>query len=159
MTTQAKEITETSNIIFPLTIENRFGDITIIENQLVAFPQGIYGFQEYNSYAIASFPSDAFPQFHVLQCLDEVGLSFLLTSLVNQGELLMPQSDLEEATGHLNLSFEQCDFYAITTVSEKEGILAFSLNLKAPVVVDKNDKKAWQYILEQSDYSTKHVIK
>lgn len=142
-----------------ITIESRFGDLVIAENDMVKFTSGIYGFEDLNSYAITRFSGQTLTQFHVLQCLDEINLSFLLTPLMHQDELLIPAKDLKEATDHLKLNFATCDFYAITTVSEKDGGLEFSLNLKAPIVVDRLQKKGWQYILESSDYPIKSVIK
>ncbi len=159
MKTQSNTLNKAAETIYPLIIESRFGDIIVNESDTCDFPEGIYGFDDYKSYAIANFPGQTLTKFQILQCLDEIGLVFLLTPLHHQGQLLIPQSDLMEATDLLKLDFDNCDFYAITTVCEKDGALEFSLNLKAPLVVEKNQKKAWQYILERTEYPIRYVIK
>lgn len=145
-------------ISYPLTIESRFGDITIRENDVVLLPEGIYGFEEYKTYALVKLPGQTLTSFHVLQCLDEVGLAFLLTPLMVEGKSLIPEGDLIEATDYLDLKFRSCDFYAITTAVEKGDKLELTLNLKAPIVVDRNHKRAWQHILEKSDYPIRQII-
>jgi len=158
MTIKATARQENTNLGFPLVIESRFGDITIRENDVVVLPQGIYGFEDYHSFAVIDLPGEHSTHFRVLQCLDEIGLVFLLTPLENKGVLVIPENDLKEATDYLDLKLRSCDFYAITSISEKKGALEFSLNLKAPIVVERQQKKAWQYILERSDYPVHHVI-
>jgi flagellar assembly factor FliW len=159
MTAQVNKTTEQTLITYPLIIESRFGDITIHESDGVTLPRGIYGFEEYTTYAVIDLPGQTITNFRILQCLDEVALVFMLTPLLHMGGLLIPKADLCEATDHLSLDFDNCDFYAITTVCEKDNGLEISLNLKAPIVVDRQHKKAWQYILECSDYPVKYVLK
>lgn len=158
MIAQKNTKTPSLEITYPLIIESRYGDICIQQNDVVHFPKGIYGFEDYNTYAITDFAGQTLTNFKILQCLDEVGLVFLLTPILQQNTLLIPKKDLLEATNYLEIDFDLCDSYAITTACEKDTGLEFSLNLKAPIIVDRKTKSAWQYILENSDYPIRHII-
>lgn len=159
MTANAQPKLEATELDLPLIIESRFGEIVIRENDVVYLPQGIYGFEDYHTFAIIGLPGEHPAGFRVLQCLDEIGLVFLLMPLLQNNVLMIPESDLREATDYLGVKFRSCDFYAMTSIGENKGSLEFSLNLKAPVVVDRTQKKAWQYILEKSEYPVRHVVK
>ncbi|MBP6985245.1 MAG: flagellar assembly protein FliW [Alphaproteobacteria bacterium] len=148
----------TAQLEFPVIVESRFGDLVIREEDLLSFPNGIYGFEDYNSYALTNFAGQTLTDFRVLQCLDEIGLVFILTPLTYQGTKLVNENDLLEAADGLNIPMENCDFFAITTVSESPQGLQFQLNLKAPIVIDNRSRQAFQYILQNTDYPVNHKI-
>lgn len=147
-----------NSLIFPVVIESRFGDLVIQESDMMTFPKGIYGFEEYTNYALIHFSGQILTDFRLLQCMDEIGLIFILTPLLYQNKMLVPENDLLEASEGLNIPMEACKFFAITTACETKNGLQFQLNLKAPIVLDTRIQQAFQYILERSDYPVNHII-
>ena len=63
------------------------GTVTVDENQIVTFPNGLYGFEEYHRYAIIEAE---YQPFYWLQSLDEKNLAFIIVDpflLVSDYEL------------------------------------------------------------------------
>lgn len=150
--TQTAQQYDFNELVYPVIVESRFGELVIQKEDLVFMPQGIYGFEEYANYALVPLPQSTERTFHVLQCLDQIGLIFLLTPLQQKEGNLLPNADLQEACEQVGAKFEDTAFYAITTVTIKGEAVELSLNLKAPIIHDKRNQKVWQFILEKVDF-------
>lgn len=129
-----------------------FGDIEINEKDIIRFIFGMPGFSNLKEYVIIENEGDT--PFIYLQSLDEAAVCFIITLPV----FIDKNYDIEissETVEKLEIEKpEDVDIYVILAVSE--NIKNTTANLKAPIIINKNNNKALQEILENSEYSIRH---
>ena len=113
----------------------------------LTFPDGLPGFPECQSFMVETLKEGFYAPLQVMISLDLPGLSFILYPHTPDLSLLPEQAYQEVKEQFQNMS---PDIYSFVTVQEPNGHLTLTANLKAPIVVDKNTGKAWQYILTAS---------
>lgn len=132
----------------------RFGRIHIAKDRVIRFAQGIPGFEQYHEYTLIQ-PDEDLP-FSYLQCVNDGHLSFIVIDpfLVKPDyEFELNESVKKEL---LITKQEQVSVLAIMTV--KDDIKKATLNLKAPLVINVQQRLGKQLILHDYDYSTKHPL-
>lgn len=129
------------------------GTVSIEEKQIITFPNGLYGFQEYHKFAIIEAE---YQPFFWLQSIEEPGLAFLIVDpflIVNDYELDIDDRTLSEigidSPGDVVL-------FAIITVPADGGPV--TANLQGPLVINRKNNVALQVILSDSKWTTKHNI-
>ena len=127
-----------------------FGTISIEEDALYHFPEGLYGFEDIQEFCIYSQSFDDEIAFLYLQAIDSVDPCFLVFEpwdLYPDYAPSLSESDLKilEVNGP-----EELIFLAITTISPNPEEL--SLNVKSPVVLNPKTRIGRQVILENRDY-------
>lgn len=131
----------------------RFGTLEIDSQDILEFPEGILGFEEYHRYTIIE-QSDSI--FHFLQCIDEPQLAFV----VLMPELLRPDYQVvldEPHISQLKISNpEEARVYSIVTIPE--DVAEMTANLQAPVIVNTKERLGKQVILMDGKYHTKHNV-
>lgn len=131
----------------------QFGEIEINPADIIEFPTGILGFEEYQHYVIIE-PQDSI--FHFLQSVDEPWLSFFIM----MPELLRP--DYQVAVEEKNvkeLEFQDASegrVYVILTVQDK--LADMTANLQAPLVINCKNRLAKQIVLMDGLYNTRHNV-
>lgn len=128
-----------------------FGIISIEEDALYHFPEGLYGFEDIQEFCIYSQSFDDEIAFLYLQARDSVDPCFLVFEpwdLYPGYAPSLSESDLKtlEVSGP-----EELIFLAITTIFPNPEEL--SLNVKSPVVLNPKTRTGRQVILENRDYS------
>lgn len=140
-----------------MKIETRYlGSMEIEREDIIYFPEGLLGFQDYKNYVILRIEENS--QFMFLQSVDEKAMAFLI---INPWDFFLDYNiDLP------NKSLEIIDFdtkvdknlaiYSIVTLGEtlKES----TCNLLAPIVINVDQKKGRQVILNNSPYITTHEL-
>jgi len=133
---------------------SRLGEIEIREEDVLIFTHGIPGFDEYSRYVIVS-PEEIAP-FRYLQSLENEGLSFIITdpfAFHASYEFDLP----EDVTELLNIKGE--DEVAIwSLVSVRDNLQEATMNLLAPIVVNKSANLAKQVILHDTSYMIRHKL-
>jgi flagellar assembly factor FliW len=140
-----------------------FGEIDIDENQIILFPFGIYGFEEYNRFIILHDEEAENGVFRWLQCADEEGLCFtVMEPGFVCGDYLpkLPENTLKKL-GVDECCYEELIFLVIIVLYEE--IEKSTVNLLSPIVINPKNKVAAQVILEtaesqNSGYKIKHRI-
>lgn len=131
-----------------------FGDFEYREEDVLTFVEGIYGFDELKKYLLITNPEEELP-FDFLQSVEDEELYFIVTSPY----LFLEDYDFEISDTLVNkLEIEQPEdviVLSLTTIPEKSE--ETTINLKAPIIVNKETKKAKQVILEE-DYPYKHKL-
>ncbi|MGI5057669.1 flagellar assembly protein FliW [Treponema pectinovorum] len=129
------------------------GTVSIEENQIINFPEGLYGFHEYHKFAIIEAE---YQPFFWLQSIEEAGLAFLIVDpflIVNDYELDIDDKTLSEigidSPGDVVL-------FAIITVPSDGGPV--TANLQGPLVINRKNNVALQVVLSDSKWTTKHNI-
>lgn len=129
------------------------GTVSIEEKQIVNFPNGLFGFEDYHKYAIIEAE---YQPFYWLQSLDESSLAFIMVDpflIVADYELDIDDKTLLEIGID---SPEDVILFAIVTIPADGGPV--TANLQGPLVINRKNNSALQVILSDSKWTTKHNI-
>lgn len=132
----------------------RFGELEVADEQIINFPHGIPGFPDEKTFVY--IVQDEESPFSFLQSTTEVHLSFLLAdpfAFIQDYEFVLEDDVAEE----LGLSQENPpQVFLIASVKEK--LVDMTVNLLAPVVVNRINRTGRQVILDKSEYSIRHKL-
>lgn len=138
-----------------MLIKTKFlGEIEISEKDIIVFDEGIPGFMDLHRFTVINDGSNTFISY--LQSLEEVNVCFIMIPPI----LAMKDYEIELSDSTVNkLQIEKPEdvkLYVILTIpaSFKDA----TANLKAPIVVNTNNNKAVQEILDDERYSIRHRI-
>ena len=132
-----------------------FGEIEIDEKGIVFFDGGLPGFEELRKFALLMQEKDNTP-FHWLQSIEDPGIAFVI---VNPLEL---KKDYDIEVNDLVLDSigiekpEDILVYSIVVIPQ--DIKKISMNLKAPIIINKEKRKGIQTVLDTDRYSVRHFI-
>ena len=128
-----------------------FGEIDIDPGQTLYFRQPVFGFDEYRNYAVLHDP-DAGGDIAWLQSLDEPDLCFVLVSpqAVRGGYHPWLPSGLGNLVGD-----GAYDTWLIAVIHEQ--LERSTVNLKSPVIIDRNTGLGAQVVLE-SNYPIRYPL-
>jgi flagellar assembly factor FliW len=130
-----------------------YGNVEIDDRQVLSFPQGIIGFEQFKNYALLD---TAQQPFFWLQSLDVTEIAFVLISpAVFRPDYTpdVPPEDIEE------LALESPDdllVFAIVTIPENQNRM--TANLQGPVLVNRKTRTGRQSISLNPAWQLKHLI-
>jgi flagellar assembly factor FliW len=126
----------------------RFGELECKDVQVIVFSKGLPGFLEYKKYMIVEIEDSPF---QYLQSIDEASLAFIITSPFD----FFPEYEFElsgEVMDEMNIrSSENIQVYNIVNVQGE--LSAATMNLAAPIIINKIENTGIQHILPNSIYS------
>ncbi|RWZ55032.1 flagellar assembly protein FliW [Halobacillus fulvus] len=132
-----------------------FGSVEVKDVELLHFEQGLPGFKDLKKFALLPLPEA--PVYHVLQSADEKEIAFIVANpylFFKDYEFTID----DQSKGELALEkAEDVELYSILTL--KNPFEESTVNLQAPVVINKKNRQAKQLILNRTEYHTKHSIK
>lgn len=132
------------------------GELNIDEENILHFPDGLLGFESHKEFVLLDVPDN--PYFKFLQDIKNDYISFLLVNpwdffgsydveLVDEGLLKIGLSpDAENQMAVFSIVTLGGDFKKSTS------------NLLAPIVINLQDRKGKQFVLNDSKYTTKHML-
>ncbi len=138
-------------------IKSRFGEIEVNSKQAICFTHGLLGIPGTVNFCLTDLPESESDQFRLLQCLDDHDLSFIVVPSQYDNQLLKTH-DIDEACKVLDIKQENLLILFIVSVHEKGKERRLSVNAKAPVLIDVDQKTATQYVLQNSTYQIQHMI-
>lgn len=153
---QAEKLSEeqTSKI---LTIESRFGEVTINIEKAIFFPHGLLGISEAKDFCLTEIPGKT-TQFKLLQCLNDYALSFVVLPLAIENGFI-DKADMEECEQVTGVERQNMALLVtVTMVPSVEGGAKVTANLRAPIVIDTERKLAVQYIFTNNKYQVNHPL-
>jgi flagellar assembly factor FliW len=134
-----------------------FGEIDLDESKVIYFDNGIFGFEDNKRFTILyDNEGGERPDISWLQSLDEPALAipvvnpFIVKADYNpevEDELLKPLGNLTDENVVVLIS--------ITVPKEVEKI---SANLKAPFIINSDERKGAQIVVENPDYEVKYYF-
>ena len=132
-----------------------YGIIEVNEDSVIRFDNGILGFEEYQNFILLDDSNGESP-FRCLQSLEESDLAFVVIDPfivkpdyeITLGEDLLERLDIK--------SKEDVLILAIVVVPEDVSLISF--NLRAPIVLNVNQRKGVQYVVENDRYQVRHMI-
>lgn len=140
----------------PAAIRTRFGLVTLQPDRLLTLPAGLLGFADCQRFALADLP-DRQGVFKLLQSVDQPELAFLVLP-VDPIAGPLERSDLELACQALGFDWPALAVLALVTVRpEPEGV-HFSVNLKAPLLIDTDRQVGWQHVFAGEAYPLRYDL-
>lgn len=132
-----------------------FGEININSESIIKFENGIPGFEKARNFIIIDSEDGESP-FKWLQCIDipELALAVINPFFVRK------DYDLElsdETVKGLEIK-DESDVRVYSIVVVPEDITKMTMNLKAPLIVNSQNRMGEQIILDTDKYSVRHYI-
>ncbi len=132
-----------------------FGQIDINEDEIIRFPEGLYGFPHVTRYVILRQDDEDSPVLW-LQSVEDTFPSFVIMdaeSIVDEYKVSLPKKVLETLETNRGGKLQ----YFVIAVIPKD-IKDMTVNMKSPIVVNFEGKVALQVILEDSAYQIRHRV-
>jgi flagellar assembly factor FliW len=134
-----------------------FGQIEVEDDKIIRFDHGILGFPDLKDFTLI-FDEDkgADSPIKWLQSIDEPGFAMPVMNpeLVINGYTPHIDSELLSAIGD---NIQSDNILILVTVTVPKDITKTTVNLKAPIIISIDNRKAVQLICDD-DYSIKHGI-
>ena len=140
-----------------LIIESRFGTLAISPSSTLKFPSGLLGFAEFSSYALAVLDDPRFPQFKVLQSLDDHQLAFLVLPLDTEAGFI-ERADLDSACNTLSIDYGDLAIMLVVTARKTHDGPRVTANLRAPLMIDASSRIGMQYVLHNERYPVRFQL-
>jgi flagellar assembly factor FliW len=124
------------------------------EKDIITFRKGIPGFQNLKKFII--FTAEENKLFYILQSIEDLSVGIVLISpfnVIKGYEFKLDDAKLEE----LNIKSQE-DVIVLNTVTLNSKLENITVNLKAPLVININEKIGEQIILDNEDYSIKYPL-
>lgn len=133
-----------------------FGEIEIDENKVICFENGIIGFPDLKEFFIIRDEEKGTDAISWLQSKEEAGMAIPVMNPLVVMEDYNPVVDDEvlKPLGEL----KDDNIMALVTVTVPAQIEKISVNLKAPIVINADTRKACQLILDEDKYQVRYPI-
>lgn len=134
-----------------------FGDIDIADEKLIVLEKGMIGFANLQHFALIFDEEKGIDSSNImwLQSMDEPEIAFPVMSPAKVKEDYQPTVSDEILTSLGNLTPENT--FILVTVTVPKQIEDFSVNLKAPVIINIETNKGVQIIVED-DLPVKYKV-
>ncbi len=134
-----------------------FGEVDIDDNKIIEFPAGIVGFPELTKFAlIFDEEKGANASIRWLQSMQEPGFAMPVMDplLVKQDYNPEIEDELLKDMGDLNDN----NLLVMVTVTVPSDLTKMSVNLRGPIIINADTRKACQIIVEGDAYQVKYLI-
>ncbi len=123
-----------------------FGDITIDDDRILYFPQGIVGFPELVQFTLLHDVDRGSDSIHWLQSIQEPAFAMPVMNPLYVAQDYDPQVEDEmlQVLGDLDPE----EMLVFVTVTVPKDITQMSVNLKAPIIINAATRTAMQLIVE-----------
>lgn len=132
----------------------RFGDIDVLEEDVVTLAEGMLGFSENMRFTL--LPDELGEPFQWLQSLEQPALAFVV---IEPSRVLTEYHFSVKRDQIRALETESVDdllVYVIVTMSS--SILDVTVNLQGPIVINKHTNIGQQIVLNDPKFSTRHPL-
>ena len=134
-----------------------FGEIEISEDKIVTFQDGIIGFPEMKRFALLHDEElGAGAGIRFLQSLDEPGFAMPVMDPLAVKPDYDPEVDDELLATAGNITEE--NLLVLVTVSIPGDLKKMSVNLQGPIIINIDEHRACQLIVENSSYPVKYPV-
>lgn len=134
-----------------------FGEIEVAEDKVITFENGIIGFPELKRFSLLHDEEKGTEAgIRFLQSLDEPGFAMPVMDPLLVKPDYDPQVNDELLATAGKISVE--NILVLVTVSVPADLTKMSVNLQGPFVINVEERKACQVIVENGDYPTKFPV-
>ena len=134
---------------------SRFGEIEVDEAKIVHFKDGIPAFEDEHEFIILPYEEES--PYYFMQSLRSPDLAFLLTIpflFFNDYSFEIDDETIKE----LDIKNQDDVFYYSMITIPNGSVRYMTANLLAPIVINGENMRAKQVVLEKSNYTTKHRL-
>ena len=132
----------------------KFGEVEIDEAEIIEFLVGPYGFEELTDYTLLVEEDSPF---FWLQSISDPDLAFLVSEPWNFYEDY-GFNLADQVKEKLQLENKEQVFVVNMITVPNDEPEKMTMNLKAPIIINKDDRLAKQIILEETDYPVKYDL-
>lgn len=133
-----------------------FGEIAIDEDKIITFPSGIVGFPELTEFTLIHDIDKGPGAIHWLQSLQEPAFAMPVMNPLIVCDEYNPEVDDELLRGIGTM--EEEELLVLVTVTIPGDLSKMSVNLQGPIIVNVEEKKACQVIVEGNAYPVKYPV-
>ncbi len=128
--------------------------LLIEDRDIIHFPQGLVGCPDWHRFVFLEDPEAA--PVAVLQCLDDLKISFLVTD----PGCIFPdyRVDLSPEDARMLELADSQDGRVLCVLAVKENPARVTANLLGPIVINTRNRQARQVVLQNSRYSARHPV-
>lgn len=129
------------------------GNVEVAEEHIISIPSGLFGFEDYTSYALIT---SEYQPFIWLQSLQDSNLAFLIIDpFIICDDYEVDIDDKELAKIGISDPSDVMVFSLVTVPSDGKPITA---NLQGPLIINKKNQKGMQVIVLDNKWTTRHDI-
>lgn len=132
-----------------------FGQVNYEKKDTIQITNGLFGFESYTDYLPLSF-QDEDDSLISLQSLDDESLSFILMNPFMIFPDYNPKLSKQDLNDLETDSLADISFYVVSVIKEPSN--QSTVNLRAPLAVNALNRKAKQVMLEQPEYTFRHIL-
>ena len=137
-------------------IDTRFGELTVDPTKIITFYRGLYGFEHQRRFLLTQVPD--WPDFFkLLQAVDDPSLSLIVLPLEG-GKGPIDQADFNEACATLDYDPAATSVIGIVTMRDDPSNQVFTINLKAPLLIDSIRREGHQHVFASEKYPLRHPL-
>ena len=132
----------------------RFGQLTVGNDETIMIPQGVLGFPQFTKFCIVD-PGDE-TLILWLQSLEDPSIAFALL----EPKIFRPDYHARLSAHELrDLKLENINQSAVFSIlTIPEDVTQMTANLKAPLVISLKHQLGKQVVLQENEYSIKHLM-
>jgi len=137
-----------------LNIKTKYFDtVEINEEDIITFQNGLPGFLEEKQFVLMNLEETVF---QVLQSVTTAELAFIVVNPFGFKPNYSFELD-DQVVEQLKIESSD-DVTILSIVTLKDTLATSTVNLKAPLVINVNQKEGKQYIIQKTDYTPKEYI-
>ncbi|MBR6381533.1 MAG: flagellar assembly protein FliW [Lachnospiraceae bacterium] len=134
-----------------------FGEVEVADEKILTFDNGIIGFPDLKHFALMhDEEKGADAGIRYLQSIEEPGFAMPVMDPLIVVPNYDPQVNDEYLSGLGELTEE--NIVVLVTVTVPSDLTKMTVNLQGPIVINSDNKKAAQIIVEGNDFSVKFPI-
>jgi flagellar assembly factor FliW len=140
-----------------VTVPTMFGPMTFAKDSMLTLPSGLIGMPGVKNFGLGDMPDPSYGNFKLMQCIDQPELAFLVLPIEFLPDRI-DAADIAEALDALSVPPEQAVLLLIVTARKNAGSVSLTANLRAPVVVNRKERIARQYVMPNSTYEIRYIL-
>ncbi len=133
-----------------------FGRVTVDDDKILHFDNGIIGFEELKKFALMyDVESDDSVNISWLQSLDDKDIAI---TVIDPLIVIKDYKPIVDDELFSSLGNPEDELVILTTLTVPSDLKNMSINLKAPIIINLETKKGCQAIVENQEYKIKYMI-
>lgn len=138
------------------SIATRFGEFAVDPDKVITFEQGLYGLEPHQRFLLIEVPE--WPGFFkLLQAIDDPRLSLIVLPLESGDGPIDPQ-DFQHACTAIGYDPSTTTVIGIVTMRDDGDSQVFTVNLKAPLLIDSHRRSGRQHVFANDRYPLRHPL-
>lgn len=133
-----------------------FGEIGVDEGKIITFPSGIIGFPDLQQFLLIHDEDKADSNISWLQSVDEPAFAMPVVDPLHIVESYNPMVE-DELLSDLG-ALDEKEMLVLITITVPQDISGMTVNLAAPIIINANNMKAVQIIIDDPEYKIKYPI-